>query len=103
MRGLCGSAPNNKNAINLHWRSRFMNSLRSVLKAGACGWLAVALTAGAVQAASAPPALSPASSAEFQKLLSVQVGKRAVHFNEHKMPTTPETTYQRLFAWNEVA
>jgi membrane-associated phospholipid phosphatase len=58
------------------------------------------LASGTVRAA---PALSPASSAEFQKLLAVQVGKRAVHFNEHKMPTAPQTTYQRLFAWNEVA
>src|ERR1700678_365124 len=80
-----------------------MNSIKSALRAGACSWLAVELAAGSVHAASAAPALSPASSAEFQKLLAGQVGKRAVHFNEHKMPTTPETTYQRLFAWQEVA
>ena len=80
-----------------------MKSIKSVWKAGACGWLIVALAAGTIQSSAAAPALSPASSAEFQKLLAGQVGKRAVHFNEHKMPTTPQTTYQRLFAWNEVA
>jgi hypothetical protein len=62
-----------------------------------------ALTVLAVQSAASVPALSPASSAEFQHLLAGQVNKHAVHFNDRKMPTTPQTTYQRLFAWNEVA
>ncbi len=58
---------------------------------------------GAATSAWGAPALSPASSAELQHLLAGQVGKRAVHFNERKMPTAPHSTYQRLFAWNEVA
>jgi hypothetical protein len=66
------------------------------------GLMAALLGAGAAQAVN-PPALSEASSAELQKLLAGQVSKRAVHLADHKMPTTPTTTYQRLFAWNEVA
>jgi hypothetical protein len=51
----------------------------------------------------AVPALSPASSEELQKLLAGQVNKRAVSYNDRKWSATPITTYQRLFAWNEVA
>jgi hypothetical protein len=80
-----------------------MSSLkRSAAPVMVAGLMAALLGAGAAQAVN-PPALSEASSAELQKLLAGQVSKRAVHLADHKMPTTPTTTYQRLFAWNEVA
>jgi membrane-associated phospholipid phosphatase len=74
------------------------------MQAGATGL--VALLAGGINApalAAAPPALSAASAAEFEHLLTAQANKHAVHFNEHKMPTKPTSTYERLFAWQEVA
>ena len=47
--------------------------------------------------------LSPATSAELQALLGAQVKKAAVHFHENSMPSQPQSTYERLWAWNEVA
>ena len=83
-----------------------MKSLRyTLMQAAATGLVAVTLAAaaGPATAGQAPPALSAASSAEFQHLLTGQLNKHAVHANDHKMPTTPTSTYERLFAWQEVA
>jgi membrane-associated phospholipid phosphatase len=60
------------------------------------------LGALAAAPASANP-LTAANSAELQQLLSAQTGKIAVRFTEHSLPSKPKTTYQRVFAWNEVA
>ncbi len=65
--------------------------------------LCAALMVSTVATAAPVPALSPASSAEWQKLLSGQVSKHAVSATQYKMPTRATSTYQRLFAWNEVA
>ena len=51
----------------------------------------------------AAPALSPASSAEIQNLLSVQVGKLPVSFADRTPPRVPTSPYDRLFMWNEIA
>jgi membrane-associated phospholipid phosphatase len=65
---------------------------------------AALLLLGAIDmdAAAANP-LNAANSAELQQLLAAQAGKKAVHFSEHSLPSKPKTTYQRVFAWNEVA
>jgi len=47
--------------------------------------------------------LAPVSSAEWQTLLAGQVSKNATSFSDTTIPNEPLTTYQRLFAWNEVA
>lgn len=76
-----------------------MPALRRSIVSISSALAAASLFATSVWAA---PALSQASSAELQKLLAGQVGKRAVQFSEHTI-TASQTTYQRLFAWNEVA
>ena len=69
--------------------------------------LSAAVWAGLGLAASSPmraaPALSAASSAEIQKLLSVQIGKLPVEFSNHSPPRVPSSPYDRLFMWNEIA
>ena len=47
--------------------------------------------------------LAPVSSAEWQNLLAPQVSKQAVSFTNTKIPNEPLSSYQRVFAWNEVA
>jgi len=84
------------------------------LSAGLAGLAAVALLAAASayaedavsaeqSALSGQSSLSPESSAEWQGLLAPQVNKLAVSFTSTKIPNEPLSSYQRLFAWNEVA
>jgi hypothetical protein len=54
-------------------------------------------------AARAADALGPASSAEFQALLAAQEKKSAVTYDQRTLSVVPQSTYQRLFAWNEEA
>ncbi len=49
------------------------------------------------------PALSPANSAELQRLLHVQEQQVSVLFSRHTPPRIPADAFDRLFMWNEVA
>ncbi len=79
----------------------------SIIEKAALPGIAAAAIAALLLSTAAPaapvPALSPASSAELQRLLAGQVNKRAVQYNDRKWPAAAMSTYQRLFAWNEVA
>jgi membrane-associated phospholipid phosphatase len=75
-------------------------NLKSV--AGSALYLSAALLL-ASHTAGAAPALGAASSAELQALLATQESKLAVHFSNHKPPSMPTNTYDRLMMWNEVA
>ena len=62
--------------------------------------LAAMLAANAAQAA--VPALNPASSAELQDLLRVQIGRLPADFASGKPSRVPIDTYDRLMLWNEI-
>ena len=71
--------------------------------------LAVALSFGSGAAVAAEPikpgasALNVADAAQWQRLLRQQVTQTAVRAADTKMPIPIRSTYDRLFAWNEVA
>src|SRR5271156_5208104 len=48
-------------------------------------------------------ALSPASSAELQRLLRIQEKETAVVFANKTPPRIPTDAFDRLFMWNEIA
>ncbi len=62
----------------------------------------LALVLGAATPLRAQPALSAASSAEMQTLLSGQIGKLPVDFSDRAPPRVPSSPYDRLFMWNEI-
>ena len=49
------------------------------------------------------PALSPASSAELQRLLRIQEKETAVLFANRTPPRIPVNAFDRLFMWSEIA
>ena len=64
------------------------------------GCAAIAITA---PARAAPPALSPASSAELQKLLEVPNAKLQTAYDDQKLPRVAHDSFDRLFEWSELA
>lgn len=85
-----------------------MRLLTSLAKAG-CIAVLITTTAGPGLSAQAPAlsdkagALSPASSAELQRLLQVQEQQIAVLFDRRTPPRVPADAFDRLFMWNEIA
>ena len=75
-----------------------MSTIAGVRTAG----FAIALAASTAWAAP-PPSLSPASSAQLQKLLAVQNHQTVVSYADRTPPRAPSNTFDRLFMWNEVA
>ncbi|MBV8632842.1 MAG: vanadium-dependent haloperoxidase [Silvibacterium sp.] len=49
------------------------------------------------------PTLSPANSAELQRLLQVQESATVVPFSNETPPRVPADAFDRLFMWNEIA
>ena len=65
--------------------------------------LGCAAIAGLTGRALAEPALSPASSAEIQKLLEVPNNKLQTAYDNTKLPRVAQSSFDRLFEWNEIA
>ena len=73
-------------------------SLRELAFLG-CTAIAIYPTPGFAE----PPALSPASSAEIQKLLAVPNTKTPTPYANRKLPRDATSAFDRLFVWNEIA
>ena len=65
--------------------------------------LPVGVVAQSPASADKAEALAPASSAELQRLLTVQEGEVAVLFSRRTPPRVPADAFDRLMMWNEIA
>ena len=76
---------------------------RSLLRTAYVAVILVSVTTPVSLHAQNQSALSPASSAELQRLLRVQEKETAVVFANKTPPRIPTDAFDRLFMWNEIA